>query len=145
MKRGRIKVTLYNRTLKEIDMSDFSYISEDIFSNRSDVVKIELPEGVKKIGNNAFENCNNLEEVIFPDSLEEIGQEAFINCVNLKSAVYKKGVKVDPTSFKGWKDKYIRQGCGICRSLFSLSGICGFFSKLKCFLFDKCVAVRYDF
>ena len=46
MKRGRIKVTLYNRTLKEIDMSDFSYISEDIFSNRSDVVKIELPEGV---------------------------------------------------------------------------------------------------
>ena len=27
MKRGRIKVTLYNRTLKEIDMSDFSYIS----------------------------------------------------------------------------------------------------------------------
>ena len=40
-------------------------------------------------------------EVIFPDSLEEIGQEAFINCVNLKSAVYKKGVKVDPTSFKG--------------------------------------------
>lgn len=101
MKRGRIKVTLYNRTLKEIDMSDFSYISEDIFSNRSDVVKIELPEGVKKIGNNAFENCNNLEEVIFPDSLEEIGQEAFINCVNLKSAVCKKGVKVDPTSFKG--------------------------------------------
>ena len=132
MKRGRIKVTLYNRTLKEIDMSDFSYISEDIFSNRSDVVKIELPEGVKKIGNNAFENCNNLEEMIFPDSLEEIGQEAFINCVNLKSAVYKKGVKGDPTSFKG------------C-ILFSLSGICGFFSKLKCFLFDKCVAVRYDF
>ncbi|MBP8835922.1 MAG: leucine-rich repeat protein [Lachnospira sp.] len=42
-----------------------------------------------------------MEEVIFPDSLEEIGQEAFINCVNLKSAVYKKGVKVDPTSFKG--------------------------------------------
>ena len=135
MKRGRIKVTLYNRTLKEIDMSDFSYISEDIFSNRSDVVKIELPEGVKKIGNNAFENCNNLEEVIFPDSLEEIGQEAFINCVNLKSAVY----------VSSWKDKYIRQGCGICRSLFSLSEICGFFSKLKCFLFDKCVAVRYDF
>ena len=103
MKRGRIKVTLYNRTLKEIDMSDFSYISEDIFSNRSDVVKIELPEGVKKIGNNAFENCNNLEEVIFPDSLEEIGHAnaCLINCVNLKSAVYKKGVKVDPTSFKG--------------------------------------------
>ena len=49
MKRGRIKVTLYNRTLKEIDMSDFSYISEDIFSNRSDVVKIELPEGVEMV------------------------------------------------------------------------------------------------
>lgn len=101
MKKERIKVTLYNRTLKEIDLSDFSVITEEIFSNRSDVVKIELPEGVKKIGNNAFENCNNLEKVVFPDSLEEIGQEAFINCVNLKTATYKKGVKTDPTSFKG--------------------------------------------
>ena len=66
MKRGRIKVTLYNRTLKEIDMSDFSYISEDIFSNRSDVVKIELPEGVKKIGNNAFEKLQQSGRSDFP-------------------------------------------------------------------------------
>ena len=80
----------------------FHIFRKTFFLNRSDVVKIELPEGVKKIGNNAFENCNNLEESDFPGtSLEEIGQEAFINCVNLKSAVYKKGVKVDPTSFKG--------------------------------------------
>lgn len=101
MKKGRIKVTLYNRTMKEIDMSDFTVITEDLFSNRSDVVKIVFPEGVEQIGDNAFENCNNLEEVVFPDSLKEIGRDAFINCVSLKKALYGKGVKIDPTSFKG--------------------------------------------
>ena len=29
--KERIKVYLYNKTMKEIDMSDFSYISEDRF------------------------------------------------------------------------------------------------------------------
>ena len=29
--KERIKVYLYNKTIKEIDMSDFSYLSEDIF------------------------------------------------------------------------------------------------------------------
>lgn len=55
--KERIKVYLYNKTMKEIDMSDFSYISEDVFSERTDIVKVVLPEGVKEIGNNAFENC----------------------------------------------------------------------------------------
>lgn len=101
MKKGRIKVTLYNRTMKEIDMSDFTVISEGLFSNRSDVVKIVFPEGVEHISDNAFENCNNLEEVVFPSSLKTIGREAFVNCGHLKKASYGKEVKVDPTSFKG--------------------------------------------
>ena len=48
--KERIKVYLYNKTMKEIDMSDFSYISEDVFSERTDIVKVVLPEGVKEIG-----------------------------------------------------------------------------------------------
>ena len=84
MKKERIQVTLYNKTLKEIDLSDFTVITEGLFSNRSDVVKVVLPYGVEQIGNNAFENCNNLEEVVFPESLKLIGEEAFVNCFNLK-------------------------------------------------------------
>ena len=40
--KERIKVYLYNKTIKEIDMSDFSYLSEDIFSERGDIIKVIL-------------------------------------------------------------------------------------------------------
>ena len=89
MNNKRIKVTLYNRTYKEIDMSDFTCLPEELFANRDDIVEVVLPEGVKVISNNAFENCQRLEKV------------EFLNCFNLKSAQYGKDVKIDPTSFKG--------------------------------------------
>ena len=39
MNSNRIKVTLYNRTFKEIDQSDFTRITEGLFSNRDDIVE----------------------------------------------------------------------------------------------------------
>ncbi len=45
MSGSRIKVTLYNRTFKEIDQSDFTRITEGLFSNRDDIVEVEFPEG----------------------------------------------------------------------------------------------------
>ena len=101
MNNKRIKVTLYNRTYKEIDMSDFTCLPEELFANRDDIVEVVLAEGVKVISNNAFENCQRLEKVEFPSTLERIESEAFLNCFNLKSAQYGKDVKIDPTSFKG--------------------------------------------
>lgn len=99
--KERIKVYLYNKTIKEIDMSDFSVIGDDTFAYRNDVVKVELPEGVKEIGNNAFENCERLEEVICPESLERIGEEAFADCISLKKVSYGKDVKVAANAFRG--------------------------------------------
>lgn len=99
--KERIKVHLYNRTIKEIELSDYSYISEDIFSNRSDIVKVEFPEGVEEIGNHAFENCVNLEEVVCPKSLKRIGESAFEDCINLRNVAGISNVKVAPTAFKG--------------------------------------------
>lgn len=101
MKNDRIRVKLFNKTYKEIDLSDFSVIEEELFSNRDDIVSVTLPMGVKVIGANAFEYCRRLEEVVFPDSLERIEKEAFLNCNNLKKAELPKGVVVDPTAFKG--------------------------------------------
>ena len=111
--KDRIKVYLYNKTFKEIDMSDFTKITEDLFAERNDIVKVELPEGVEeignitipngviKIGNHAFENCANLQEVICPDSLKKIGIKAFADCANLKKVNYSEDVKVDATAFAG--------------------------------------------
>ena len=93
MSGSRIKVTLYNRTFKEIDMSDFTRITEGIFSNRDDIVEVIAP--------NAFENCRRLEKVEFPKSLKSIENEAFINCLSLKEADYGKNVTVAPDAFKG--------------------------------------------
>ena len=39
MNNKRIKVTLYNRTYKEIDMSDFTCLPEELFANRDDIVE----------------------------------------------------------------------------------------------------------
>ncbi len=33
--KDRIKVYLYNKTFKEIDMSDFTKITEDLFAERN--------------------------------------------------------------------------------------------------------------
>lgn len=101
MTNKRIKVTLYNKTFKEIDMSDFSTLPEELFANRDDIVEVVLPEGVKVITSNAFENCQRLEKVVFPSSLESIEKEAFVNCHSLKEANYGSNVKVDPTAFAG--------------------------------------------
>ena len=95
MSGSRIKVTLYNRTFKEIDMSDFTRITEGIFSNRDDIVEVAFPEGVEVIAPNAFE------KVEFPKSLKSIENEAFINCLSLKEADYGKNVTVAPDAFKG--------------------------------------------
>lgn len=95
----RIKVTLYNKTFKEIDMTDFTVIPEELFADRDDIA-----EGVKVISANAFENCQRLEKVVFPSTLERIGEEAFVNCTSLKEADYGKDVKIAPTSFAGCRN-----------------------------------------
>jgi len=99
--KDRIKVYLYNKTFKEIDMSDFTRITEDLFAERNDIIKVELPEGVEEIGNHAFENCTNLEEVICPKSLKKIGRKAFADCINLKKVNYSEAVAVDASAFQG--------------------------------------------
>ena len=50
MNNKRIKVTLYNRTYKEIDMSDFTCLPEELFANRDDSVVVVLRVGVMVLG-----------------------------------------------------------------------------------------------
>lgn len=101
MIKSRIKVTLTNLTMKEIDLSDFSLIPEELFTGRTDIKKVEFPEGVQVIGNNAFEGCSSLEEVVFPVSLKEIQSEAFADCVMLVKTDIPEDVKVDASAFIG--------------------------------------------
>ena len=51
----------------------------------SDLVKVDIPDTVKKIGDLAFYYSSNLEEVRFSENLETIGNQAFANCRKLRS------------------------------------------------------------
>ncbi|MDD6796856.1 MAG: leucine-rich repeat domain-containing protein [Bacteroides sp.] len=99
MNRKRIKITLVNKTYKEIDMSDFTTIQDDMFSGFADIEKVELPEGVECIKRNAFEGCTSLKEVVLPSTVKTIDYEAFANCVNLVSINVPEGAEVDKTAF----------------------------------------------
>lgn len=101
MIKSRIRVTLTNQTYKEIDLSDFSVIPEELFTGRTDVQKIEFPQGVQIIKNNAFEGCTSLEEVVFPPSLKTIESEAFAGCIKLFKAEIPEDTYVDPSAFIG--------------------------------------------
>ncbi|MBE6668412.1 MAG: hypothetical protein E7607_08920 [Ruminococcaceae bacterium] len=43
--------------------------------------RIELPNSIKIIGENAFENCYYLTGIVIPDSVESIGANAFKDCI----------------------------------------------------------------
>jgi len=87
-----------------------SYIPQSTFSNTG-LTRIEFPESVKEIGNQAFygchgltlvcfsegltvidsgafEYCSNLESVILPQSLTYVGYQAFYRCSDLNKIVF---------------------------------------------------------
>lgn len=50
------------------------------FSSNTKLKKVELPENLRVIGNNAFRGCGNLERINFPDALISIESDAFHGC-----------------------------------------------------------------
>lgn len=82
--------TINGKTVVEIAPSAFS---NDFNSNRyitgqhAPIIKVIIPNTVRKIGKNAFENCSELRIVEFESNslLYEIGDYAFYNCPLLNS------------------------------------------------------------
>ena len=64
---------------------DTRYIQGGVFSECSRLVKIDIPDGVTVIGDQAFYNCSSLTSVTIPDSVTTIGYSAFNNCSSLTS------------------------------------------------------------
>ena len=54
-----------------------------IFWNCESLSAVRLPEGLKKIGEQAFSGCSSLEGIYLPDSITEIGPRAFEACKSL--------------------------------------------------------------
>lgn len=70
-------------------------IDDSAFAGCATVQKINLPEGLEKIGERAFAN-SGITSVDIPESVRIIQQYAFIECMNLKSVTIKNGVSEIP-------------------------------------------------
>lgn len=55
------------------------------FIECEDLVSIEIPDGVTRLGNNAFKGCKSLTGITIPESVTGIGYDAISSCDSLSS------------------------------------------------------------
>ena len=67
-----------------IEGAQVTNIEAATFKDQKTLTKIELPKGLKAIGDNAFEGCVALETLVVPDSLETLGANTTLNDAALK-------------------------------------------------------------
>ena len=65
-------------TAYEVNASTVA-IEEKAFAYHNALESVELPEGLKRIGDGAFRVCRKLRRVSVPDSLDSVGPDAFID------------------------------------------------------------------
>lgn len=53
--------------------------------DKTDLVKIDIGEGVLSVGDNAFQDCSTLREAVLGSAVIGIGTDGFTGCVNLSS------------------------------------------------------------
>lgn len=80
-------------------------IGENTFSSCMRLKKVVLPYGLKEIKENTFCWCRSLEEVEMPDDLVIIRMSAFAGCESLRSVILPEGVKsIEQGAFAGCKN-----------------------------------------
>ncbi len=77
-----------------VDGTYADYVIENggIRGTNKKLTRIEIPDGVTSIDDEAFENYKSLTEVIIPDSVRYIGSHAFSGCVRLVTINIPEGV-----------------------------------------------------
>lgn len=69
-------------------------IGDNVFSERMDITSVSIPNSVSEIGNNAFSACTALTSLTIPGSVAVIGDNAFSWCTNLSDVTISDGVAV---------------------------------------------------
>lgn len=68
-------------------------IGQEAFLDQKSMVSIKFPESLVRIDEMAFHNCYGLKEIVFPKNVESIGKYAFLSCEKLKKAELNEGLK----------------------------------------------------
>lgn len=79
-------------SLNRTDSKDFIIENDVLTDYLGEDAEIEIPDGVKHIGDRAFSGCSSLKSVYIPKSVISIGYEAFYGCSSLKSINIPKNV-----------------------------------------------------
>ena len=70
---------------EQIDGYNVSALDTNLFYNKTNLVKVFIPEGIKTINQAVFNRCTSLNTVTLPNSLKSIGKNAFANTKALKN------------------------------------------------------------
>ena len=73
-------------------------INSYVFSGKTNLTVVTLPDGLVEIGEFAFSGCKNLESVTLSESLTTLGDYAFSSCKSLKTIKIPSGVTTIPRS-----------------------------------------------
>lgn len=60
-------------------------LGTDLFSGKTTITSVTVPEGVTVIGRNVFSGCTKLTQISLPETLDWIKYRAFYNCTGLMS------------------------------------------------------------
>jgi len=66
---------------------------EDVPASAQINGEVELPSGIKNIGDYSFRACIGMKKITLPDTLSYVGSNAFRGCTGLETAVIKSGLK----------------------------------------------------
>ena len=92
IENGGIKGT--NKKLTKIDIPDgVTSIDDEAFEGYKSLAEITIPESVTYIGNSAFSGCTKLTKVVIPASVRYINSFAFNECKNLVEVVLPEGIE----------------------------------------------------
>lgn len=90
-----------NETLKTVHLPEgLRRIGNEAFANCSNLESVELPNTLETIGGHAFKNNKQLMQIVLPDSLTNIGEYAFSGCTKLARVVFGEGLsELNPYSY----------------------------------------------
>ena len=95
---------------------DFSYVNEKTGKNYNftNIVSLDLPQGLKYVGGYAMHKATHLKKVSFPNTVTGLGMAVFQDCTGLEECVFEHDENSTLETFPGWF-------FGYCSSLKAIS------------------------
>ncbi len=78
-------------------------IGMDAFNGCTQLINLELSEGLECIKEETFQGCTSLQHIIIPSTVKRIGQQAFLGCRQLRNVKLCEGLdeQIEYPAFEG--------------------------------------------